>query len=52
MTVKESYNVAGLPTTWGFPAFADNRPTEYAVVNDSLGHDAGDQLPVTVATRH
>src|SRR5215467_14846845 len=20
MTVKESYNVAGLPTTWGFPA--------------------------------
>jgi amidase len=27
MTVKESYNVAGLPTTWGFPRFKDWRPT-------------------------
>jgi amidase len=25
MTVKESYNVEGLPTTWGFPEFKDNR---------------------------
>jgi amidase len=24
MTVKESYNVAGLPTTWGIPALRDN----------------------------
>ena len=24
MTVKESYNVEGLPTTWGHPAFKDN----------------------------
>ena len=24
MTVKESYNVAGLPTTWGDPAYKDN----------------------------
>jgi amidase len=23
LTVKESYNVAGLPTTWGFPAHKD-----------------------------
>lgn len=23
MTVKESYNIAGLPTTWGFPAHKD-----------------------------
>ena len=23
ITVKESYNVAGLPTTWGIPAFKD-----------------------------
>jgi amidase len=26
MTVKESYNVAGLPTTWGFPAQKDFIP--------------------------
>ena len=31
MTVKESYDVAGLPTTWGLPAFRDFRPTEDAV---------------------
>ncbi len=24
MTIKESYNVEGLPTTWGIPAFRDN----------------------------
>lgn len=24
MTIKESYDVAGLPTTWGVPAFAEN----------------------------
>ena len=27
MTVKESYNVEGTPTTWGNPAWADNVPT-------------------------
>ena len=32
MTVKESYNVAGLPTTWGLPPFRDFRPTEDAVL--------------------
>jgi amidase len=31
MTVKEAYNVAGLPTTWGIPRFKDWRPTADAV---------------------
>jgi amidase len=31
MTVKESYNVAGLPTTWGFPAQKDFKPPEDAL---------------------
>ena len=31
MTVKESFNVAGLPTTWGIPAGKDFRPTEDAL---------------------
>ena len=31
ITVKESYNVAGLPTTWGIPAFKDFQPAEDAV---------------------
>ena len=31
MTVKESCNVAGLPTTWGFPAHKDFRPSEDAL---------------------
>ena len=31
MTVKESYNVAGLPTTWGFPAQKDFMPPEDAL---------------------
>ena len=31
MVVKESFNVAGLPTTWGIPAFRDWTPTEDAV---------------------
>jgi amidase len=31
MTVKESYNVAGLPTTWGFPAHKDFTPTADAL---------------------
>lgn len=26
MTIKESFNIAGLPTTWGFPAFKDAIP--------------------------
>ena len=31
VTVKESYNVAGLPTTWGFPAQKDFVPGEDAL---------------------
>jgi amidase len=31
MTVKESYNVAGLPTTWGIPAQKDFHPKEDAL---------------------
>jgi amidase len=31
ITVKESFNVAGLPTTWGSPKFADWRPQDDAV---------------------
>jgi amidase len=31
VTVKESYNVAGLPTTWGFPPQKDFRPSEDAL---------------------
>jgi amidase len=31
MTVKEAFNVGGLPTTWGLPMGRDWRPTEDAV---------------------
>ncbi|MGA5472974.1 amidase [Streptomyces arboris] len=31
VTVKESYNVAGLPTTWGLPLHRDHIPAEDAV---------------------
>ncbi|MBV9895320.1 MAG: amidase [Chloroflexi bacterium] len=31
MTVKESYNITGLPTTWGFREFAESRASEDAV---------------------
>jgi amidase len=31
LTVKESYNIAGLPTTWGYPAQKDFRPSEDAL---------------------
>jgi amidase len=36
MTIKESYDVAGLPTTWGVPAYARNVATKNAVVVDRL----------------
>src|SRR5213083_1819026 len=36
MTIKESYDVAGLPTTWGVPAYRDNVATKNAVVVDRL----------------
>lgn len=31
VTVKESYNIAGLPTTWGMPQFKEHMPAEDAV---------------------
>src|SRR5438128_2399330 len=31
LTVKESYNIAGLPTTWGFPPQKDFKPGEDAL---------------------
>ncbi|GGN88419.1 amidase [Streptomyces albiflavescens] len=31
VTVKESYNIAGLPTTWGMPQYRDYVPAEDAV---------------------
>jgi amidase len=31
VTVKESYNIAGLPTTWGMPQYRDYLPAEDAV---------------------
>lgn len=40
MTVKESYNVAGLPTTWGIPARKDFTPKEDAL-SISRVKDAG-----------
>ncbi len=36
ITVKESFNIAGLPTTWGIPARADNRPAANALAVDRL----------------
>jgi amidase len=36
MTIKESYDVVGLPTTWGVPELKDNRPSRNALVVDRL----------------
>jgi amidase len=36
MTVKEQFNVAGLPTTWGFPKFKDWQPDADALVVQRL----------------
>ena len=36
MTVKESYNIAGLPTTWGLPENKNNIPSEDAVACQRL----------------
>ena len=32
MTAKESFNIAGLPTTWGIPQYKDFMPKEDAVI--------------------
>jgi amidase len=36
MTVKESYDVVGMPTTWGVPEYKDNYPKKNAVVVERL----------------
>lgn len=36
MTIKESFNVRGLPTTWGVPALKGNIVTENALVVDRM----------------
>ncbi|MBV8334754.1 MAG: amidase [Alphaproteobacteria bacterium] len=36
LTVKEQFNIAGLPTTWGFPKFKDWRPDADALVVQRL----------------
>jgi len=40
MTIKESFNLAGTPTTWGFPEFKNNIATSNAVAVNRL-LDAG-----------
>ena len=36
MTIKESFNVAGLPSTWGNPPWKDNIATDNAVLVERL----------------
>lgn len=36
MTVKESYDVVGMPTTWGLPELKDNMPPRNALAVDRL----------------
>jgi amidase len=36
MTVKESYDVAGMPTTWGLSELKDNVPSRHALAVDRL----------------
>jgi amidase len=36
MTIKESYDVVGLPTTWGVPAYKDRIATKNAAVVDRM----------------
>jgi amidase len=36
VTVKESYDIAGLPTTWGMPQYANQLPAEDAVAVSRL----------------
>src|SRR5215813_12916477 len=34
MTIKESFDVVGMPTTWGVPDLKDNRPPRNAIAVD------------------
>jgi amidase len=38
MTIKESYDVVGMPTTWGVPQYKDNYPTKNAIAVDRFLH--------------
>ncbi len=38
MTIKESYNIAGMPTTWGVPALKDNIAEKNAMTVDRLNN--------------
>ena len=54
LTIKESYNIAGLPTTWGFPPQKDFKPNEDALtvarVKDAGGVNLGKtNVPVGLA---
>lgn len=41
MTVKESFNVAGIPTTWGIPPLKDFVPTEDALAVARMKSEGG-----------
>lgn len=47
MTVKEAYDIEGLPTTWGVPAFANNLATSDAAVVRKLGEQGAHFLGKT-----
>ena len=54
MTVKESYNLVGHPTTWGLEEFRDNRPATNAVAVDRFLQAGGNifgksNVPVLLA---
>jgi len=36
MTIKESYDVVGMPTTWGLPELKENRPQRNALAVDRM----------------
>ena len=43
ITVKEAYNIAGLPTTWGFTTAKDFRPAEDALAITRLKDGSSDR---------
>jgi amidase len=51
MTIKESYNVAGSPTTWGDPKLANNVTETSALAAQRL-EKAGAVCPVSLALFH
>ena len=60
MTIKESYDVVGMPTTWGVPALKGNYPKKNALVVDRMlagdrvraeVHDTGPGVPVAERNR-